>query len=158
MQTRKKFLSRPINWLISLKAGWLLALYVILNGLSTGMGMGVPFFNILLGLPTGWVISLRLIHDYQFGKKLLGKTLFWSALSAGLTVIFMLIIWGPAFPRLAGTDADLVNFGIPMVLYEPRASFIGWMVLMILISPVLQMLVCLFAAIWTIYQRLPKDS
>ena len=28
--------------------------------------------------------------------------------------------------------ADLANFGIPQLLYEPLASFIGWLVLMIL--------------------------
>jgi hypothetical protein len=42
--------------------------------------------------------------------------------------------------------ADLANFGIPLILYEPRASFIGWLVLMIVISPVLQLLTTLLGS------------
>jgi hypothetical protein len=41
---------------------------------------------------------------------------------------------------------DIANFGIPMILYEPLASFIGWIVLMVLISPLLQVLTTVFGA------------
>jgi len=41
---------------------------------------------------------------------------------------------------------DAVQFGIPMILYEPKVSFIGWLALMIVISPVLQWLMMLAGA------------
>ncbi len=47
---------------------------------------------------------------------------------------------------LSDPAADLANFGIPPILYEPRASFIGWLVLMIAISPVLQLLMSLLGS------------
>ncbi len=47
---------------------------------------------------------------------------------------------------LSDPAADLANFGIPPILYEPRASFIGWLVLMIAISPVLQLLTTLLGS------------
>jgi len=43
-------------------------------------------------------------------------------------------------------DHILANFGIPLILYEPRASFIVWLILMIVISPFLQFLMTLFGA------------
>jgi hypothetical protein len=52
--------------------------------------------------------------------------------------------------------ADLANFGIPMILYEPRASFIGWLLLMIFVSPFLQFLMTLFGAhlaLWVWLER-----
>ena len=53
--------------------------------------------------------------------------------------------------------ADLANFGIPLILYEPTASFIGWLVLMIVISPFLQFLMMLFGAQLMLLRRLPPE-
>ena len=39
-----------------------------------------------------------------------------------------------------------IGAGIPLILYDPRWSFIGWMVLMIIISPFLQLLTIIFAS------------
>ncbi len=72
------------------------------------------------------------------------KSLLWSALTAGFTVILMLVIWARTASMLFDPSADLANFGIPMILYEPRVSFIGWLVLMTLISPFLQFLMSVF--------------
>ncbi len=43
-------------------------------------------------------------------------------------------------------SADLANFGIPLILFDPTASFVGWLALMIVISPFLQFLMTLFGA------------
>ncbi len=130
--------------LFSLKIGWALTLFFLLDIIATGMGMGIPFFNILLGFPVGWYIARRLSRlDLPF-RQLLGKSLLWSALTASFTAVLMLVIWAPTASILFDPTADLVNFGIPMILYEPRASFIGWLVLMTLISPFLQFLMTLF--------------
>jgi hypothetical protein len=58
----------------------------------------------------------------------------------------MIIIWGPTVSILFEPGRDLANTGVPMILYEPMPSFIGWIVLMILISPVLQLLTTLFGS------------
>jgi hypothetical protein len=53
--------------------------------------------------------------------------------------------------------ADLANFGIPLILYDPTASFIGWLALMIVISPFLQFLMALFGAHLTLLRRQPPE-
>ena len=58
---------------------------------------------------------------------------------------------------LLDPQADLANFGIPMILYGPQASFIGWLVLMIVISPFLQLLATLFGAHVTMLVWLRSD-
>ena len=53
--------------------------------------------------------------------------------------------------------ADLANFGIPLILFDPQASFIGWLVLMIAISPFLQLLATLFGSHLTLLAWLQSD-
>jgi hypothetical protein len=141
---------------MDLKLGWAIALYLLLVLLATGAGMGVPFFNILLGLPVGWWLVQRLDVPGVGVRALLGKLLGWAAATAGVSVLAMLIIWMPATLMLFDPDADLANFGIPLILFEPKASFIGWLVLMIVISPFLQMLMTLLGAQLTLW--LKKDG
>ncbi len=62
----------------------------------------------------------------------------------------MIIIWGPTMAMLFDPYADFENFGIPLILYDPKISFVGWQVLMILISPFLQLLTTIFASYLTL--------
>ncbi len=73
-----------------------------------------------------------------------GKALLYATVASACTFIVMAIIWGRCVPLLFDPAADYVNFGIPMILYEPKPSFIGWLVLMIVISPFLQLLATVF--------------
>ena len=148
--------------LLSLKPIRALALYTLLDVLCVGAGMGVPFFCILLGLPVGWYIA-RLIAAGPFDTKgALGGTMRGAALTSALTLLLMAILWGPAIARLFGPPEGVSNFGMPLILFEPLASFIGWLVLMILISPFLQFLMTLFAAqatlLWELRQRPPAQA
>lgn len=144
--------------IIDLKLGWAVACYLLLVLIATGVGMGVPFFNILLGLPVGWWLARRLGRRGPGLRALLGKLLLWSAVTAGVTLLAMVIIWLPAVRMLFEPSADLANFGIPLILYESRASFIGWLGLMILVSPFLQMLMTLFAAQMTLWLLKPVET
>jgi hypothetical protein len=45
-----------------------------------------------------------------------------------------------------------------MILYDPKASFIGWLVPMIFISPFLQLLTTVFGSYMTLLIRWPIDS
>jgi hypothetical protein len=62
----------------------------------------------------------------------------------------MLAIWGTTIPMLFDPTVDLANFGHPMLLFDPRASFIGWLILMIIISPILQLMTTIFSAFITL--------
>jgi len=132
--------------ILSLKSVWLYLIFALLDIICVGLGMGVPLFSILLGLPVGWVITKRMADNITKPKLILRKILGGAALTSAFTCLMMVIIWGISLIDLSKSNFDIVNFGIPMILYEPIASFIGWMVLMILISPFLQFLMTLFTA------------
>lgn len=122
------------------------ALVVFFDLLTVGMGMGVPFFTILLGFPLGWYFARRAHLAGDGAGKALRQVFRWSVMVVVFTVAVLAVIWGPAVVMLADPAADLANFGIPLILYTPRASFIGWILLMVLVSPLLQGLAALGAA------------
>lgn len=123
-----------------------LLVFLFLDLLAVGMGMGVPIFAILLGFVTGWLAPRVLAASALDLRQLLRRCLLAAFLTAGFTFLLMLVIWAPAGRMLFDPQADLANFGIPMILYEPLASFIGWLVLMIFLSPFLQALAASFTA------------
>ena len=112
---------------------------------------------ILLGLPVGWAIAMRATVRPRPVRQPLGRVLRWAALIAAFTCALMATVWSRAAGMLFDPVADLANFGIPLILYEPAASFIGWLVLMIVISPFLQFLMTLFGAHLTLLRRLPPE-
>lgn len=132
--------------LFTVRIGWALAAFALLDIICVGMGMGVPIVCILFGLPVGWYITRRIATRSLDMRHMLGKILLGAALTSGFTFILMAVLWGPAIPMLFDPAADLANFGIPQILYEPVASFVGWMVLMIVISPFLQFLMTLLGS------------
>jgi hypothetical protein len=67
-------------------------------------------------------------------------------------------IWGRTIPMLFDPTADFQNFGHPFILYDPKLSFIGWLVLMIFISPFLQLLTTIFGSYLTLLLQLKSDS
>jgi hypothetical protein len=152
-----------MNRLYTLKWGWALALYCFLDLFCVGMGMGVPIFNILFGVVAGWYTARRIVAARRIVlastalQDVLKKVLIYAAIASAFTFIVMAVIWGPAVAMLFDPTADLANFGIPMILYEPRASFVGWLVLMIAISPFLQFLMTLFGAHLTLLRWPPEE-
>jgi hypothetical protein len=131
---------------------WLwVAIYAVLDVIAVGMGMGVPIFAILLGFAVGWLLpawllSTRLAAPAAPLRQLLVRILRWSAASAAWTFLQMAVIWLWAVSMLFDSGVDIAQFGHPMILYEPVPSFIGWIVLMVFISPFLQLLTTVFAA------------
>jgi hypothetical protein len=122
------------------------------------MGMGVPIFNILFGFLVGWFIMRWITPGEPDTGRALGKALRYAALTSGLTLLEMAILWGRAVAMLFAPVADLANFGIPMILFEPRPSFIGWLVLMILISPFLQFLMTVLGSVVTLRWLLKREA
>ena len=109
------------------------------------MGMGVPICCILLGFPTGWYIIRRI---YKIGlpiSEILRRSFINAIRTTSVTFIMMAIIWGRCIVNVFDPQFDSQNFGHPFFLYDPFISFIGWLVLMILVAPVLQLFTTMFA-------------
>lgn len=133
-------------------------IYVILDTLFVGIGMGVPIFCILFGFPAGWYIVKRLDLSGGNLNTITGDILKYAFFTSLVTFFWMVVIWGPISTMLLNPDADFVNFGIPMILYDPRISFIGWIVLMVFISPFLQLMATVFTSQVTLWSLLKKSS
>jgi hypothetical protein len=126
------------------KRFWLL--YIIADIVCVGMGMGVPIFCILLGFPVGYLLARRVFASGSDIIASFKSTMYYAVLAAAVTMLGMAILWGRCVALLFDPAFDFSHFGIPMILYCPKASFIGWLILMIFVSPFLQFLMTLFGS------------
>jgi len=133
------------------------AIFVIIDLVCVGVGMGVPFFCILFGFLVGWYIAKRAAIATASAKDVFGRVFVYALVTSTFTFVVMSLIWGRTIPMLFDPNADFQNFGHPFILYDPRTSFIGWLLLMILISPFLQLLTTIFGAYLTLLLWL-KDN
>ena len=120
-------------------------LYIVIDIVCVGMGMGVPIFNILFGFIVGWYLIKWISISALDWEVVLHRLLVYAFITAVVTFVGMALLWGSSAKLLFDPQADIARFGIPFLLYEPRASLVGWLFLMILISPFLQMLTTVFA-------------
>ena len=131
--------------------------YALLDIVCVGLGMGVPLFCLLLGLPAGWYIARRIAASPFDAGRMLSRMLLGAAVTSAFTLIGMAALWSPWIPMLFDPAADLARLGAPRILFEPRASFIGWLILMIVISPFLQFLMTLLGShvtmLWWLSRR-----
>jgi len=118
--------------------------------LCVGMGMGVPIFCILFGFAVGWYIARRAVSASQDVQDALTKVFVYAFVTSLITFVGMCIIWVPALWMLFNPSTDFATLGIPLILYDPKLSFIGFEVLMVFISPFLQLLTTIFAAYLTL--------
>ena len=138
-----------------------IVLFLLLELLSIAMGMGVPFFTILFGFIVGLYIPRIIPPALELSSQYLGSLLRAALVTSAITVVIMAGIWLPTLKWLFDPTLDISNFGIPMILYTPRVSFVGWIILMVLISPFLQFLMTLFGSIsWIVFfkDRLRIDA
>jgi hypothetical protein len=155
-----------MNRFYGLKWGWALLLYGLLDLVCVGLGMGVPIVCILLGGVVGWYAARRVVARRIAARRiilttaalqdLLKRTLITCAIAAAFTFLVMAALWGWMAPLLFDPSADLVQTGIPMILYEPWASLIGRLALMIVISPFLQFLMALLGAYLALLRWPPR--
>ena len=132
----------------------LIVISVLVTIILSGIGMGVPILNILFGFIIGWYAVKRACLLYGNLEERLSKIFIYSIFCSGITLVLMLCIWGRTIPMLFDPFSDFENFGHPMILFDPRLSFIGWLVLMIIISPFLQLMASIFSAFITLKLRL----
>jgi hypothetical protein len=141
--------------LLNMRYWLLLIIYAVICIILAGIGMGVPILNILSGFFIGWFAVLRAEKLYDDMRNRMSRTLIYSIVCAALTMAVMLAIWARTIPLVFGPIAELENFGHPMILFDPRLSFIGWLVLMIIVSPFLQLLTSVFSAFLALW---PKEN
>ena len=146
-----------MNKLSKMNAKKVFVTYIILDTIFVGMGMGVPFFCILFGFPVGWYLAKRLASQKLQINNILSSILKYATLTSIITLVWMLIIWGPLNTMLWNPSVNYANLGIPLILYDPKLSFIGWIILMAFISPFLQLLMTVFASHVTLW-RLSKKQ
>ena len=147
--------------LLTIDARVACAIYLAVDVLCVAMGMGVPIFCIALGFPVGWYIAARAVRSTSNLGTVLKRTVVQATLTSAVTFAMMALIWGNAARWLGDPAADFANFGIPMILYDPKISFVGWLILMIFISPFLQLLTTLFSSHLTLLvwlMRRPQAS
>src|SRR4030043_1086490 len=133
-------------------------IFVFLDLICIGMGMGVPIFCILFGFLVGWFMVRYITTTMTSTPQVFRRVLLYAIITAAVTLLGMIVIWVPSIPMLFNPAQDLANYGVPMILYEPRASFIGWLVLMIVISHSLQLLTTVFAGLLALAVGLgPQD-
>ena len=141
---------RNMHRLLRLDTKVALAIFLVADVLCVGMGMGVPIFCILLGFPLGWYIARRVTVTSESVKEILWRVFVCAIITSAITFIAMAIMWGSFATVLFDPSTDFQRLGIPMILYDPKISFIGWLVLMIFISPFLQLLTTVFASYLTL--------
>lgn len=116
---------------------------VLLDLFLVGFEMGVPVLNILLGFVVGWYIVDK-AGEAAPGERLY-RWIFSQAMYTTIPMLVMLgLIWGWTVMFLFDPGYDFTNFGHPFILFDPKASFIAWLVLMVLISPALRLLTTVF--------------
>jgi hypothetical protein len=129
--------------------------YIPICIVATGMGMGVPVFNILLGIPVGFylskIVSSRSNNSFT---EIVSSSLKFSTATAFITFLLMAIIWLPTIIILFDHSIDIMNFGIPMIMFNPLPSFIAWIILMVFISPALQFLLTFFVIHLILYNKM----
>ncbi len=144
--------------LYKLRPLWAFSIYVVLDVIFVGAGMGVPIFCILFGFLVGWYAVKNITSSIDQVREVFRRVLVYATVTAAVTFLGMVAIWTPMISVLFGPDRDIANAGVPMILYEPRASLIGWIVLMIVISPILQLLTTLFGSYLALLKWLDDDT
>jgi hypothetical protein len=135
-----------MNRILTLKPVWALLLFLVLDTICVGMGMGVPILCILFGFAVGWYIVRNITSKISRTGEVFRKVLLYAVITSSYTFIVMAFIWGRCISWFFNPTADYAHFGMPMILYEPKASFAGWLLLMIFVSPFLQLLSTVFGS------------
>ena len=144
--------------LLTLNSRIAFAIYVVADVVCVGMGMGVPIFCIGFGFFVGWYIAMRAIRGASNVRQVLRTVLVHAVAATVVTFMVMALLWGPTIQLLSDPGYDFANFGIPLILFDPKLSFVGWLILMIIISPFLQLLTTVFTSYLALLARLKEDG
>lgn len=138
----------------------------LLDVFAIGLGMGVPVFAIALGFPVGWWLARRQQHEFglqpgdDVPRSMLRTLLVQAAALTMVSFIVLAVIWGMQLPTVFDPTVTASEWGIPNILYTSEASKVGWIVLMLLVSPVLQLAAVLASAMaaFALGRRTPRAA
>lgn len=119
----------------------------LLDVFLIGIGMGVPVFAILLGFGVGWWVARRpapaaAVPDDPVRSRARALVSAAAALAA-VSFCVLLAVWGPTLGNAFDPRFDAADWGLPLILYTSQASTLGWYALMLVISPLLQLMAVL---------------
>jgi len=143
--------------ILGVKRGWAVAAYVAADVVCVMLGMGVPIFCILLGVPVGWYAAEQGIARGVSEGRVLTAAARAGVATAAVTLFLMVLVWGRSAALLFAPGVDLTGVGIPPILYDARASFVGWIALMIVVAPAVQVAMALYGAHLTLMARLSRQ-
>lgn len=114
----------------------------LLDVFSIGLGMGVPVLAIPFGLGVGWwfvgrPVPASVVEDDPVRIRTRGLVTAAAALAA-VSLVVLLVVWGMSIGIAFDPDMTASEWGIPLILYTSQASKIGWLLLMLVVSPALQ--------------------
>jgi hypothetical protein len=133
-----------MQWILNLDVALVFPCFILLDLACVALGAGVPVFSILFGFPVGWYIAAKTLHDGTVN--VFGRILYRAFMTSSVTFLMMAVIWKDMIPLIHNPATDYRNYGHPLFLYDPKISFIGWILLMIVVAPFLQMLTTVFAS------------
>jgi hypothetical protein len=125
----------------------LIIILLVLNVMLIGLGMGIPILNIIFALPLGYQLSKGKTGEVRSRLKEMYKMGLIFSLSS---IVVLIVIWLPQIKWLIDPSLNIANFGHPFWLYDPLISFIGWIILMVLVAPLLQLLSYIFGGVLAI--------
>lgn len=144
--------------IMEIRFAWIAVVYVLLDLLCVALGTGVPIFCILLGVVVGWYVVERCGAAGVAEGEMLRTAVSVGFATSALTFVAMGLVWGPSLGLAFSEGSNLAGLGMPLLLYDAKASFIAWLVLMIVISPLLQVLMTLFGAHLALTARLTRAT
>lgn len=139
--------------ILNVGVGWAVVLFTVADVACVVLGLGVPVFCILLGIPVGWFVVETAAARRLTDREIRSEVLLGGVVTAFLTSVMMALVWGSSAAVLVDGQADPGSLGLPLLFADAKASIIGWLVLMIVVSPGLQLLMTHFGAHLTLLAR-----
>lgn len=129
----------------------------LINVFLIGLGMGVPVLAILFGFGVGWWFAGRpvatpAVEDDPVRIRARGLLTAAAGLAAASLVV-LLVVWGTSIGIAFDPDVEAAEWGIPLILYTSQASKIGWLLLMLLVSPALQFMAVVTGGVLRLSRR-----
>ena len=128
--------------------------YVIMDLLLVGLGFGTPVFCITFGFGVGWFAALRAEYFIPDMRRAMMRALRYAFLTSAVTVVLMAVVWGRLVPIILNPRVNPGALGLPLNLYDSRWSLVGWLMLMVLTGPAVQVLMTAFGSYITFLVRL----
>lgn len=132
--------------------------YAVMDLLLAGLGFGTPVFCIVFGFGVGWFAALRAEFFVPDLRGAMMRALRYAFLTSGVTMVLMATIWGKHVPHVLNPRVNPGAMGLPLNLYDSRLSLVGWLMLMVITGPAVQVLMTALGSYITFLVRLRSSD